>query len=40
MNDEGNPVAKAVGIVAIRARLCIDAPLSLSDVCTLFASTA
>ena len=39
MNDEGNPIAKAVGIIAIWARLCIYAPLSLSDVCALLAPT-
>jgi hypothetical protein len=39
MDDEGNPVARAIGIVAIWTRICIDAPLSLSDVGTLFAPT-
>ena len=40
MNNKGNPETKAVWIVAIWARFCIDAPLSLSDVCALLASTA
>ena len=40
VDNKGNPVAKAVGVVAIWARHCVDAPLSLSDVCALLASTA
>lgn len=37
--NEGNPIAEAVWIVAIGARIRVDAPLSLSDVCAPFAST-